>query len=174
MQQGRQGIRWWVFGSAALMIVGAFGPWVKALGQSVGGTDGSNDGWLVVAAAVIGGLLFYVLRERRAGGVWALLAGGAGIAITLYDRSNVQNAIDNGGAFTQALVQVGWGLNLALAASVSMAVAAVVYLMQARQAEQPLPPPVSAPPPVPASPTPAPPLMAPLSTPPVGPTPPPD
>ena len=43
MKQGEQGIRWWVFGSAALMVVGAFGPWVKALGQSVGGTEEGAD-----------------------------------------------------------------------------------------------------------------------------------
>src|SRR2546422_7564494 len=107
MRQGGQRIRWWVFGSAALMIVGAFGPWVKALGQSVGGTDGSNDGWLVVAAAGLGGLLFYLTRSQRAAGVWAFLGGSGGVAVTLYDRSNVQDAIDQGGAFARALVQVG-------------------------------------------------------------------
>jgi hypothetical protein len=158
--QGGQGVRWWVFGSAALMVVGAFGPWVKALGQSVGGTDGSNDGWLVVAAAVIGGVLFYATRSSRSAGVWALLGGIAGVAVTLYDRSHVQNAIDQGGALAQALVQVGWGLNLALAASVSMTIAAAVDWFKAREREQPLPPPSSAPPPTPASPLPAPPTAA--------------
>lgn len=148
MQQGRQRLQWWVLGSAALTVVGAFGPWVKALGQSVGGTDGSNDGWLVVAAAVIGGLLFYATRTQRAAGVWALLGGIVGVGVTLYDRSNVQNAIDKGGAFAQALVQVGWGLNLALAASASMTVAAAVYLVKQGKQEQPLPPPRSEPPPV--------------------------
>jgi hypothetical protein len=168
--QGRQGVQWWVLGSAALMVLGAFGPWVKALGQSVGGTDGSNDGWLVVAAAVIGGLLFYVTRRHRAAGVWAFLGGIAGVAVTLYDRSNVQDAIDRGGLFAQALVQVGWGLNLALAASVSMSLAAAVSWWQARELEQPLPPPASAPPPISASPT------APVSSPPqsAAPKPPPD
>jgi hypothetical protein len=139
------------------MAVGAFGPWVKALGQSVGGTDGSNDGWLVVAAALIGGLLFYMTRTQRAAGVWALLGGIAGVAVTLYDRSNVQNAINSGGALTHALVQVGWGLNLALAASASMAIAGAVYWV--KQKEQRLTPPESAPPPLatgPASPTPPP------------------
>ena len=113
MRQARQGLQWWVLGSAALMAVGAFGPWVKALGQSVGGTDGSNDGWLVVAAAVIGACSSTCTRTQRAAGVWALLGGIAGTAVTLYDRSNVQDAINKGGAFAHALVQVGWGLNLA-------------------------------------------------------------
>jgi hypothetical protein len=162
MQQGRQGLQWWVLGSAGLMLVGAFGPWLKALGQSVGGTDGSNDGWLVVAAAALGGLLFYTLRGSRGAGVWALLGGVAGVAVTLYDRSHVQRAIDKGGLFTQALVQIGWGLNLALAASASLALAGAVYAFQTREQEpeheQELPPPVSPPPPPVAAALPTPPL----------------
>ena len=167
MRQGGQRIRWWVFGSAALMIVGAFGPWVKALGQSVGGTDGSNDGWLVVAAAVIGGVLFYATRNNRSAGVWPLLGGIGGIAITLYDRSNIQNVINHGGALARALVQVGWGLNLALAASVSMTIAAAVYLFNSREQEQALSSPSSVPSPTLASPPATPPRAA-------APTPPPD
>jgi len=155
MERRGQGVQRWLLGSAALAVIGAFGPWAKVLGQSVGGTDGSNDGWLVVAAALVGSLLFYATRGQRAGAVWALLGGIAGTAVTLYDRSNMQNAINHGGALTQALVQIGWGLNLSLVASISMALAAVVYLMQQRTTEQPLPPPASTPPPV-AAPTPPP------------------
>lgn len=168
-QQGR-GVQWWVLGSAALMVVGAFGPWVKALGVSVGGTDGSNDGWLVVAAAAIGGLLFWSLRERRGGGIWALLGGIAGAAVSLYDRSNVQDAINQGGAFTQALAQVGWGLNLDLIASISMTIAAAVYIFQTQDQPglRPILPP-SEPPPVegpPATPPPTAPPGPPTSLPP--------
>lgn len=134
-QQGR-GVQWWVLGSAALMVVGAFGPWVKALGVSVGGTDGSNDGWLVVAAAAIGGLLFWSLRARRGGGIWALLGGIAGAGVSIYDRSHVQSAINHGGVFASALVRVGWGLNLDLVASISMAVAAAVYIYQTQSLAQ--------------------------------------
>lgn len=135
----RKLVRWWVFASAAAMVVGAFGPWVKALGESVRGTDGSNDGWFVVAAAALGALLFYVLRSRRTAAIWPLLAGAVGIAVTLYDRSDLQDRINQGGALFQALVQVGWGLNLALAASVSMAVAALVSLIQGRGVTSPTP-----------------------------------
>src|SRR5262245_36247760 len=91
MMGGRKLVQLWVLASAALMVVGAFGPWIKALGQSVGGTDGSNDGWLVVAVAVLGALAFYAIRKFRGSAILALLGGIAGIAVTAYDRSNIQD-----------------------------------------------------------------------------------
>jgi hypothetical protein len=128
-----RGVQWWVLASAGVMVVGAFGPWVNALGLSAAGTDGSNDGWLVVGAAVFGALLFYVTRTYRAGGIPGLLAGIAGIAVTFYDRAQVQNAIDEGGDFAQAVAHVGWGLNLALAASISLTIASAVHLVRTRE-----------------------------------------
>jgi len=139
-----QKIQWWVLGSGVLMVIGGFGPWVTAFGISVSGTDGSNDGWFVVAVAAIGGGLFYYMRQRRDAGVWVILAGLAGVGVTAYDRSNVQNAIDRGGPFAQAVAQVGWGLNLALIASISMGIAGVVALRQARS--HPVEPAASMPP----------------------------
>jgi hypothetical protein len=123
----------WVVGSAVLMIIGSFGPWVIALGQSVSGTDGTNDGWLVVGVAALGGLLFYRARGRRSGSVWAFLCGAVGVAVTFYDRQNVQHKIDSGGLFVRAIAHVGWGLNLALLASVSMVIAAAVSEAQHRR-----------------------------------------
>jgi hypothetical protein len=142
-------------GSVGLMLLGAFGPWVKALGQSVGGTDGSNDGWLVAAAAALGGLLFYATRTSRGAGVWAMLGGGAGLAVTLYDRNNIQSKIDQGGALVKALAQVGWGLNVALLGSASLTVAGLAWLLTTSAqtaATQLNPPPITPPPTPPASP----------------------
>lgn len=162
-----KGIQYWVIASMALAVLGSFGPWVKALGQSVSGVDGSNDGWLVIGAVLLGGLLFYATRTSRGAGLWALLGGGAGLAITIYDRSNVQNVIDSSG-LASALVQVGWGLNVALAGSASLAVAGLVGLLQSGNAapsaapfaaptSMPTAPPSALPPdPPPAAPTTAP------------------
>jgi hypothetical protein len=136
----QQRIQWWVLGSGVLMLIGAFGPWVTVLGISVSGTDGSNDGWLVVAVAAIGGGLYYAMRRRRDAGVWPLLGGLAGLAVTAYDRENLQAA----GVFAGVL-QVGWGLNLALIASVSMAVAGVFAIIQARRSAPAAVPPATAP-----------------------------
>ena len=40
----RQALFSWVVASAALMVVGSFGPWAKVLALTVSGTDGGNDG----------------------------------------------------------------------------------------------------------------------------------
>jgi hypothetical protein len=127
----RQGFLVWVYASAGLMALGAFGPWVKVLGHSVGGTDGSNDGWLVVAAAALGALIFSLQRNSQRSGLWAVLGGIAGAGVTIYDRENVSSAIQSGGALAQALVQIGWGLNLAMIASISFAIAGVVWVAKA-------------------------------------------
>ncbi len=44
---------WLGFAAAAGMVIGGFGPWGKVVGlvnTSISGTDGSNDGWIVVGA----------------------------------------------------------------------------------------------------------------------------
>src|SRR5207245_10709136 len=82
----RQAFLIWIGASALLMAVGAFGPWVKAFAISVSGTDGSNDGWVVLGAAVVGAGLAAVTRANRGAGAWALLAGRVGGGTTRYAR----------------------------------------------------------------------------------------
>ena len=132
----RQGLLAWIGASALFMAVGAFGPWLKALAFSVSGTDGSNDGWIVLAAAVGGALFAFVGRESEFGGLWAVLAGALATATTIYDRVHISHKIDQGGTLVRELASVGWGLNLDLVASISLAVAGSVWLLS-RPAETP-------------------------------------
>jgi hypothetical protein len=130
------------------MVIGAFGPWAKAVGLvnvSVGGTDASNDGWGVVVAAVVGAaalVLYWRGRTVLIGGTllgartWAVLtvlAGGASAALTIVDRGDVTDAANEN---TSALVdlQVGWGLNLAMAASLVLAIVGLVALVRYQSA----------------------------------------
>src|SRR5207302_3738521 len=102
------------------MVVGAIGPWVTALGASASGIDGSNDGWIVLAAAVGASVTAYAARARFACG-WFLVAGGlTGAATAGYDRHHLQAVINAGGALGRAFAHVGWGLNLDLFASLSL------------------------------------------------------
>lgn len=124
----RQAFLLWIEASALLMLVGALGPWIKALGVSVSGTDGSNDGWFVVGAAVFAGVLAALTHRNRGAGLCALIGGVAGLAVSAYDRNNVQDKINSGGELLRNVATVGWGLNLCLAASISLGVAGVVWL----------------------------------------------
>jgi len=129
----QQAFFWWVLASAALMVVGAFGPWVELLGLSAGGTDGGNDGWLVIAVAVAAAALFLWQRRKARAGAAALAGGVLGAIITIYDRSNVGDAAGEAGQAGE-LVQVGWGLNLAIGASISLAIAGIVWVLMCEEA----------------------------------------
>ena len=133
MEWTRDRLLVWVVASCGLMLLGAFGPWAKVLGLSVSGTDGSNDGWAIAVIAAIVAVLVYRFREsRRAAGVVALIGGGIASALTIADRSDITDAADEGGALGSALVQVGWGLTLAMLASISLVVAGGAWLLRGR------------------------------------------
>ncbi len=125
----QQALFWSVVGSAALMVVGSFGPWAKVPALTVSGTDGSNDGWFVVAIAVVTGAVFLWKRETARAGFVAIVGGVLGAAVAMYDRSNLNDASSDGGELGE-LVQVGWGLNLAMVASISLAIAGAVWVVK--------------------------------------------
>lgn len=134
-------LAWIGLAAAGAMLIGSFGPWAKAIGLlnlSLSGTDGANDGWLVVGAAVIGAAALvlydraYAAWHPRAHLAWALgvlLAGAGGAAVTIYDRGDVTDAANEN---TSELVtlQVGWGLNLAMGASIVLGVVGLIALLR--------------------------------------------
>jgi hypothetical protein len=112
----------WVGVSAALMFVGALGPWAKAFGVlAVSGTDG--DGVIVLIAGLIVGGAAWLHRQGTR--LWAvvigILAAVVGAATSIYDLANIKSVLDNSGVVT-----VGWGLWLDCIASVSAVVALLV------------------------------------------------
>ena len=125
-----QGMLIWALASAGLVIIGAFGPWAKVLVISINGTDASHDGWVVASAAFFGGLLVYVRRATPSAGSWALLAGIVAMLPAIYDRQHLTHWISNGGPITQTLVHVGWGLNLVIVASISLAICGATGLLR--------------------------------------------
>jgi hypothetical protein len=122
----RQAILYWVLASAGLMIIGAFGPWAKVLAFSVSGTDGGNDGWVIVVAAAVSAGLFLWARDQPFTGFGAIAAGLLGAIVTISDRRDL-TAADDGNELADGLVQIGWGLNLATVASISLAIAGIVW-----------------------------------------------
>jgi hypothetical protein len=114
------------------MLIGAFAPWAKSVGLlnvSINGTDGQNDGWAIVGLAIggAGALLLY----RQKGRLWALgtlAAGALGALVTIYDRGNITDLANENESEFVAL-QVGWGLNLSMGASIALAVVGAVALL---------------------------------------------
>lgn len=103
------------------MALGAIGPWARGpLGTTVNGLDGSNDGWILIGAAAITVLCLWLHRRSAGRGslMLMLLAGLISGGVTLYDRQSGSTA--TGGSFD--VVEVGWGVNLGLAASVGLVV----------------------------------------------------
>ncbi len=123
----QNGIRWWVWISGGLIAIGGFGAWATVFVVSVDGTQG--DGWFVIVGGVVGGVLAYTARRSRWASVSALLAGVVGVAVTAHDFSHLESAINHSGPFAP-VVHVGWGLIVALLASISMALAGLVGLAQ--------------------------------------------
>ena len=123
---------WLGFAAAAAMVIGAFGPWGKVIGfvnVSVSGTDGANDGWLVVGAAAAGAAcLFAYSRGARIAALGTLLAGVGGAYVAIHDRGKVTDAADENTS-DLANIQVGWGLNLAIGASVVPGIIGLIALL---------------------------------------------
>jgi hypothetical protein len=127
---------WWAVVSAALMIVGSFGPWARAFIVTVSGVDG--DGWLVIFAALaaLGVLYLGVTRPRlrRLSIVVCALAGAAGLAVVIYDGNDIfgdQSSGDEDDLFGGAdLVTPGWGIWMAGLASASLILASVALYVR--------------------------------------------
>lgn len=128
----KAGILVWALLSAGLMAVGAFTPWVTALKViSINGWDVERGkAEVLLAIALLGALAVFVRRHTSSAGVWALVAGLAGTALTGYIHHHITSAIDGVAPqyeqFAQALVHVGWGLDAALAGSLSLALSGIV------------------------------------------------
>lgn len=130
---------WWAVVSLVLMVVGAFGPWVKVLGVfTVNGTDGGGDGWIVIGAAAVAAvlLLIYARGRRKWLLVLPILAGLVGAATTAYDISDISR-LSSGSVFGASdTFSAAWGIYLALAGSLSLTLA-VLALMVSRRAAEP-------------------------------------
>jgi hypothetical protein len=120
------------------------GPWLR-LGRSAS-VYGIRQGdiWLVLLAAIAGGALFFVWRQRRIAGLVALLVGLVGLGITLYDRRHLARLVPLQTVgpihyYSAGFVHVGWGLDLALLASLSFAVCGLVWLLTLAEPAQPSP-----------------------------------
>ena len=122
----------WIEASAAVMIVGVFGSWATVGGSGVSGTSAGGRGWVVLTAALLAGAILLFRRGTRSAGVYVAAIGIVAVAAVAYDRTHLGDAIGTSGA-TEAAARAGWGLNLALGASVSLTVAGLAWAVALNQ-----------------------------------------
>ena len=131
----RAGILAWALVSAACIVIGAFGPWATVLGQySASGTQVSSK-WagVLVGAAVLGSVAILLRQETTSAGAWAMIAGVLAGGVGLYEHHHISSALGIVNAQVAAELpsagnafHVGWGLDLAIAAALSLVVCGFV------------------------------------------------
>jgi Protein of unknown function (DUF2510) len=128
----KAGILAWALVSAGLMAIGAFGPWMTALSViSLSGWDVQRrKAEVLLAIALLGALAVFVRRGTSSGGTWAVIAGLAGAALTGYEHHRITSAIGSVPpqyqTLAHTLIHVGWGLDAAIAGSLSLALSGLV------------------------------------------------
>jgi drug/metabolite transporter (DMT)-like permease len=115
--------------SAALMVVGSFGPWARAFTVTVSGVDG--DGWFVIAAAAVAAIALYRYRRSDQRWLWivAALMGLVGLGVVGYDGREIfgyQGGDEDDFSGEVDLVQPAWGLFVAVIASAGLTATSIL------------------------------------------------
>ncbi len=122
----------WIAASAAAMVIGALGPWASVADLvTVNGTEG--DGWYIFGAGLLTAALAVPVLLRntaRRSLLIAAVVGAIATLITAVDLADISSFAGSDGF--GSIVDTGWGLYLALAGSISVAVASVVAWVRTR------------------------------------------
>jgi Protein of unknown function (DUF2510) len=133
----RAGILAWALVSATCVVIGAFGPWATVLGQySASGTQiSSKYAGFLVGIAVLGSVAVLVRRTTSSAGAWAIIAGVLAGGVALYEHHHISSALGLANATVAAELpsagnafHVGWGLDLVIAAALSLVACGFVSL----------------------------------------------
>jgi hypothetical protein len=132
---------WVALAGALAMVIGAFAPWARVLGiVSVSGTN-AGEGWIVIIAAIVAAVVVWLAHvgRRRYLLAIAILAAVAGAATAGYDLGRLR-AVANAGSrppFAPDIVSAGWGIYLALIASIAVGIATIVLWVQLQRGARP-------------------------------------
>jgi hypothetical protein len=122
---------WLAVLSLVVMILGSFGPWIRALFVSVSGTEGDGLYFAIGAAIALGSLWVYASTGRRAALIWPILLG-AGVAADsariIYEVEQESRAELFGEEIDVA--QVLWGLYATLIAGAAVTLLCLYLALQ--------------------------------------------
>jgi uncharacterized membrane protein (UPF0136 family) len=126
---------WWALASAALMVVGGFGPWAEVLDiLTVSGTEG--DGWFLIVGGIAAACLVIIRHVTESRARWflivSLVLAVIGVLVTIVDLADIEGMAPGGEAAFGDAVSASWGIYVALIASLSLLAAMIVSLVQSR------------------------------------------
>jgi hypothetical protein len=118
----------WLEASATAMVVGVFGSWVTVGNSGVSGTAQGSHGWIVLASALVAAGVFWFRRATRSAGAYVAVLGVVALGAVVWDRTHLEETV-GGGKIVTAVAHAGWGLDLALAGSISLAVVGAAWVV---------------------------------------------
>lgn len=122
-----------------LAIIGSLGPWAAVGDLSIGGTDSGKDGTIVIVCAVLAllALVGGLMRGKRGLSIVGLLLAGLCVLIGVIDYSDISNTADElnklGAGTVDVEVKAKWGIYVALAGSIILAVGALMTTIGGRK-----------------------------------------
>lgn len=126
---------WVALGAAALMIIGALGPWKKALGGvvTVSGTDGGGDGVYVIVMALVlaASVAGHYLRPAEWKGIVGALIAAFVVVTAVVDYGDIKSGARGP---LRDTITAGWGLWLVGIAGVVAVIASVMLAIAGRRA----------------------------------------
>ncbi len=116
------GTAWVLAAGLVSMVLGALGPWAKAILVTDYGTDA--NGWFVLGAALVAGVAL-VVHLRRGDGMWLPLIGaGAGAFAAAAIAADFRAYVDD------SFVSPDWGIYLAFVGCVMTVIVSMSLLVR--------------------------------------------
>ena len=103
------------YGACLVIAIGSIGPWATLGFITASGTDGDGILTLILAVAAAAFLWRWSVVGKRRRLIAAAVAGALSLVITVYDTVNISNLVDGPFGLDPS---VGWGLIVALIASI--------------------------------------------------------
>ena len=121
---------WGAAGSLVVVDVGAFGPWAERFGLGVDGSDDELVGVVALIAAVA--LLVFAVTGNRVLAAVPLLAGLVAVMVVGHDLTDPAGPFGGPGPN----IHLEWGIWVAFAGSIGLALASVLLFVDAVQKRQ--------------------------------------
>jgi hypothetical protein len=127
----RAGVFTWALVSAGFMIIGAFSPWVTVLGViSVNVWDvQKKEAGILIVLALLGAVAVFTRRTSPTSGSVATFTGLGGLVLTVWEHHRITSALTGAApqyqSFVGAIIHIGWGLDVAVVASLSLMLAGI-------------------------------------------------